>query len=60
MVEESDERLKFIEAFEQLEDEDIMSGNVLKILNRYKRKGLVDAKVIDMCVDKIQRIIDNG
>jgi len=55
------ERMKFMEALEDLKDEDLMAGNILEILdnlnpNNSKLKGVLSKKVVRMCKNKIKEL----
>jgi DNA repair exonuclease SbcCD nuclease subunit len=59
-----DEKLKFIEALQSMSNEELMSSNVLDILDNISKnktkelEELVSNKVVDMCRRKIKGIMD--
>jgi hypothetical protein len=58
-----EEKQKFFEALDSLKDEEIMSGNVLSILEKFDVKKLpedmqltITQKIVDRCADKIRQL----
>lgn len=58
-----EEKQKFFEALDSLKDEEVMSGNVLSILEKFNIKKLpedmrliITQKIVDRCADKIRQL----